>query len=342
MPRYQGPKPSRKLDFPHAADAVGRVPNDTSGYHRQRLPPALSPSPAYDVALSRIRKFAPFPYAAVVLGETGVGKELAAEQLHELSPRHAGPFVAVNCAAVSEQLAESEFFGHIKGSFTGAHRDHPGAFARARGGTLFLDEVGELPLALQAKLLRVLETRRYCPVGAEQELTADVRLVSATHRNLDEMVSRGQMREDFLHRIRVLVVEIPPLRERKPEIGPLMQLFLDSVQTETGKRIELSPDAVAAAKQHLWPGNIRELKHTVQRAAALAHDVITPHAIRPHTRQAAQRGGDITVPRGTYAKMRESMLRTMVSEQGSIRKAATVLGIPRSTLGGWLLGDCAS
>jgi DNA-binding NtrC family response regulator len=268
-------------------------------------------------------------------GESGTGKELAARFLHEASPRRGAAFVAINCAAVVDTLAESELFGHVRGAFTGAHRDHAGAFVRASGGTLFLDEVAELSPALQAKLLRVLETARVSAVGGERETAVDVRVVAATHRDLEAMVATGALREDLYHRLTVLVARIPPLRERREDIPLLLQHFASEAAAELGRPVLVSEDAVQAAVAHEWPGNVRALRNAVLRAGALCDGPIGPGdlvsaAPRPGT------ASSVVLPRGDYATMNRALLLQAVADHGSIRAAARALGIPRSTLGAWL------
>ena len=270
----------------------------------------------------------------LVRGETGTGKELAARALHDHSPRAAGPFVALNCGAIPEGLCESELFGHVKGAFTGAVRAHQGAFTRAGGGTLFLDEIAELPLPLQAKLLRVLETRRLVPLGGEAELPAEARIVAATHQPLETLVAAQRFRGDLFHRLGALQVELPPLRERSDDIPALLEHFAAHLTGELGRPVFLTPAAVAAAVGHAWPGNIRELHNNLLRAAAAADGPLTAADLVPAARAAAPPA--IAVPRGTYAEMHRALLHRVVDEAGSIRKAALQLAVPRSTLAAWL------
>jgi DNA-binding NtrC family response regulator len=301
------------------------------------------------------RKLASLTPPVLVMGETGTGKELVARALHETGDREGRRFVAINCAAIPEQLAESQLFGHVRGAFTGADRAHTGAFVRAHGGTLFLDEVAELPLTSQAKLLRALETGCVTPVGSEHEIPVDVRVVSATHRPIAKMVEAGQLREDLFHRLSVFVLRVPPLRERPQDIPPLLDHFLAQAARELGREVALSREAVDAARRHAWPGNVRALRNAVLRAAALCDGPIGAEALvgpAPSGESAADDArspgfvvgeagsgaevGAIYVPRGDYASMQHSMLRQVVAEAGSIRRAARVLGVPRSTLGAWL------
>lgn len=271
-------------------------------------------------------------------GETGTGKEVAARVIHHASERRGGPFVALNCGAIPETLAESELFGHVRGAFTGAHRDRQGAFCRAAGGTLLLDEIAELPILIQAKLLRVFETDRVLPVGAEREQPIDVRVVAATHRDLEGMIDQGELREDLYHRLGVLSIRLPPLRERPEDIPVLLEHFASQASRELGYPVELTEAAFTAATRHLWPGNVRALRNAVFRAGALADGPIEPADLVPATVSPADLAppGCVVVPRGSYEAMRRIMVKRIVEEEGSVRRAARVLEVPRSTLGNWL------
>jgi DNA-binding NtrC family response regulator len=206
-----------------------------------------------------------------ILGETGTGKELIARTIHERSPRASGPFVALNCAAVPAELIESELFGHEKGSFTGAANRHIGKFEQAEHGTLFLDEIGDMPLAMQAKLLRVLEEGEVERIGAGKPVRVDVRVVVATHRNLQALVRDGKFRQDLFHRIYVFPLSLPSLRERKDDIPALIEHFIAQVCAQNNwKPIEFTADAVAALQNHSWPGNVRELRNVIERLMLLA------------------------------------------------------------------------
>jgi DNA-binding NtrC family response regulator len=338
-PSVANTKLAGRVSSTFAADAA---PRTSSGAHAVLA--MIGRSLAFRRVEMALRRLAMLRRPVLVLGETGTGKELAARFLHELGPRRAGPFVAVNCGAIVDGLAESELFGHSKGAFTGAHRPHAGAFVRADGGTLFLDEVGELPLALQAKLLRVLETSRVHPVGAEADTHVDVRIVCATHRDLEAMVAAGRWREDLYHRLGVLVVDIPPLRDRPEDIPLLLERFAREASDELGRKVELEPTAVALARAHPWPGNVRALKNAVLRAAALVDGPIGPADLLPATgpgpmageRNVAPARASLTVSRSDWASMNRDLLAQAVAEHGSIRRAAVALGIPRSTLGAWL------
>ncbi len=219
--------------------------------------------------LSIIRRAAPTPWTVLISGETGTGKELFARLLHLLSPRREHPFVAINCAAMPENLVESELFGHEKGAFTGASGRRCGHFEIASGGTLMLDEIGELPLGTQAKLLRALQEKKITRVGGEKEIEVDIRLLAVTNRNLSEMVKAGTFREDLFYRLKVIEVEIPPLRSRREDIPELITTFLDRYGL-TG--IKFASDALNTLARYHFPGNIRELEHIVQRTSTLARN----------------------------------------------------------------------
>lgn len=223
-------------------------------------------SPAIREVFRKISLFAPTDAAVVITGETGSGKELVARALHDQSLRPDGPFVAVNCSAISEELLESELFGHEKGAFTGAVRTHRGRFERADGGTLFLDEIGDMPLGTQAKLLRVLEEGTIERVGSEREQRIDVRIVAATNVPLEQAVGAGRFRADLYHRISVLRIHLPPLRERVEDVPYLVEHFLNLFARKYGRRIyRLTPEAVGLLQSYLWPGNIRELRNVLER-----------------------------------------------------------------------------
>jgi DNA-binding NtrC family response regulator len=297
----------------------------------------LGRAPAFTRTLAALHRFAPLDTTVLLRGPTGSGKELAARAIHEHSRRAAGPYVALNCAAIPEGLCESELFGHVRGAFTGAQRPHLGAFQRARGGTLFLDEIGELPLHLQAILLRALETRRITQVGGEHEIPVDVRVIAATHRPLEAWIDSGRFREDLFHRLGVLTVALPALNERSEDIPLLLERFAAAIAEELARPVQLTEEAILAATRHPWPGNIRQLRNALMRAAALCDGPITaadllPPSPHPTRHEAAA----IPIPRGSYAAMNQALLSQVVRESGSIRKAARDLGVPRSTLGAWL------
>ncbi|MGO9339422.1 MAG: sigma-54-dependent transcriptional regulator [Terracidiphilus sp.] len=221
--------------------------------------------------MAQIERVAASESRICIFGETGTGKELVARTLHEKSPRAHGPFVTLNCAAVPAELIESELFGHEKGSFTGAAQRHTGKFEQAHRGTLFLDEIGDMPLAMQAKLLRVLEEGEVERIGAEKPTSVDVRVIVATHRNLQQLVESGGFRRDLYHRVVVFPVELPPLRERSEDLPALVEHFVCQVSAQNGwKPIPFTDAAIGALKQYAWPGNIRELRNVVERLLLLA------------------------------------------------------------------------
>ncbi|MFH2078367.1 MAG: sigma-54 dependent transcriptional regulator, partial [Pseudomonadota bacterium] len=236
--------------------------------------PALEEMIGQSAAMQQLRQqilaVAPTRTTALILGETGAGKELVARAVHENSPRAGATFAAVNCSALAAGLLESELFGHVRGAFTGAHRNRKGLLEVADGGSLFLDEIGDMPLELQAKLLRVLEQGELTPVGSAQPKSVDVRVICATHRELEAEVSAGRFRQDLLFRINVFQLRVPALRQRAEDILPLARHFLQLFSVEHGRvRPELTPEAAAALQAHGWPGNVRELKNEMERAALL-------------------------------------------------------------------------
>ena len=217
-----------------------------------------------------LEKVAPSELTAMITGETGTGKEMVARAIHTASPRKAKPFVVLDCGAIPRDLIESTLFGHEKGSFTGAVSQHQGCFEQANGGTIFLDEIGELPIDMQPKLLRVLENREVKRVGGDRTIKVDVRVVAATNRDLRQMVSNGTFREDLYFRLSVIAVELPPLRERKDDVEKLAGLFLKDISARRNMQLSFSTDATAALGTHNWPGNVRELRNVIERAGSLS------------------------------------------------------------------------
>ena len=296
----------------------------------------LGSSPPMQKLYDQLARVAPTSATVLLVGESGTGKELAAQTIHELSRRRKRPFLAVNCGAISPQLIESELFGHEKGSFTGADRQHQGFFERAHGGTLFLDEISEMNAELQTKLLRVLETGQFMRVGTNTLLTADVRVIAATNRRPDEAVAAGRLREDLYHRLNVFPVHMPPLRDRGTDIELLAQHFLDALNRQERSRKVLSPEAIASLYEHQWPGNVRELKNRIQRAYILADKVISPSApvATPAPAPAADDNELLTVRIGTsLEEVDRRVIEATLAECGNAkRKAADVLGISLKTL----------
>lgn len=228
-------------------------------------------SPALKAMLARIEAVANTPASVLIIGETGTGKELVAHAIHARSARADKPLVKVNCASIPHELFESEFFGHVRGAFTGAHRDRPGRFQLADGGTIFLDEVGEIPLALQGKLLRVLQEKQFERVGDDRTITVDVRVVAATNKDLEEAVEQGEFREDLYYRISVFPVQVPPLRRRGDDVIQLAVHFIEQICREFGRPVpQLTQSDVDALRRYGWPGNVRELKNVIERALILS------------------------------------------------------------------------
>jgi DNA-binding NtrC family response regulator len=225
--------------------------------------------------MAKVERVAPSETRVVILGETGAGKELIARTLHDKSARRSGPFITLNCAAVPAELIESELFGHEKGAFTGAATRHAGKFEQAHGGTLFLDEIGDMPAMMQAKLLRVLEQKEVERIGGDRTIPVDVRVIVATHRNLEELVRKGEFRQDLYHRVFVFPILLPPLRERREDIRLLIDFFALAVAEQNDwKPREITAEAYAELERYAWPGNVRELRNVVERLLLLADDRI--------------------------------------------------------------------
>lgn len=232
----------------------------------------IGESPQIQTLRKTIRKFARSQAPVFIEGESGTGKELVARQIHAQSARGEAPFIAVNCGAIPGELMESELFGHVKGSFTGAVTDNPGLFQAAEGGTMFLDEIADLPLQMQVKLLRVLQEKSIRPVGSQQESSIDVRVISASHKSLSMLVEAGQFRQDLYYRINVIDINVPPLRERKEDLDILVEHILDKQQLDLGQRFQMSSSTLEKLHQYEFPGNVRELENLLERACALCED----------------------------------------------------------------------
>ncbi|HZH55551.1 sigma-54-dependent transcriptional regulator [Yanghanlia caeni] len=307
-------------DEPAAQDAFSRI---------------VGKSPAIQLLCAHIEKVAPTQATVLLVGESGTGKELAAEAIHLASRRRDKPFMAVNCGAISPNLIESELFGHEKGAFTGADRQHKGYFERAHGGTLFLDEITEMSMELQVRLLRVLETGRFMRVGAHDEIAADVRVVAATNRNPEQAVAKGTLREDLYHRLSVFPLELPPLRAREGDILLIAEHFLQALNREYGTVKRFSEEAQQAMLAYHWPGNIRELRNYVYRSYILADDVIkgdfNAFSLDSHS---AGWGSEITVPVGVpLADANRQLILATLKQCGGVKKAAAeMLGISLKTL----------
>src|SRR6185369_13509284 len=245
--------------------------------------------------MAQVERVAASESRVCIWGETGTGKELVARTLHEKSQRRGGPFVTLNCAAIPGELIESELFGHEKGSFTGAASRHAGKFEQAHGGTLFLDEIGDMPAVMQAKLLRVLEQGEVERIGGDRAIPVSVRVVVATHRNLEELVRKGTFREDLYHRVYVFPIVLPPLRERREDIRALVDHFAAQIALQNGwKPRAITPAAYAELEHYSWPGNVRELRNVVERLLLLADDAVEASTVRlalPSTSHAGPASG---------------------------------------------------
>ncbi len=286
-------------------------------------------STALHEVLSIVSRAASTPWTVLIRGETGTGKELIARLLHLLSPKKDGPFIELNCAAVPESLFESELFGHEKGSFTGAHSRRRGVFEQADKGTLFLDEAGELPPAMQAKLLRALQENRITRVGGEQAVEVDVRIVAATNRDLKQMVEQGTFREDLYFRLNVIEVEIPPLRKRKEDIGSLVDFFLQKFASSSS----FESQALHQLTKYNFPGNIRELEHIIQRTITLARSpVIGLRDLPPEIRNFRGEGTGSDLNQRLAEVERQMLLEALENNDGVQTKAAQSLGISERVL----------
>lgn len=298
----------------------------TTVKERQNAP--HSKNPEWQKQLERLPAFASTQYTVLIIGPTGCGKEVLARAIHENSPRRHSALIAINCSALSEQLIESELFGHLKGAFTGAVNDRKGAFEEARGGTLFLDEIGDLPLSLQPKLLRALENHEIRPVGSDKTIRTDVRIVAATHKNLYEKVLKKEFREDLYHRLNVCRLSPPSLIERMEDFEGLLYGMAKE------QRVRFSFQAIERLKNHSWPGNIRELKNLVARASAYYQGIqIDPH----HIDELLDTDTDIThLPLEQLPPLkeieRELIIKNLEKHHGNQRRAAEDLKMPKSTL----------
>lgn len=308
-------------------------------YHalQQKLQPAsfegmVGSSPQMQGVFSFIRKVAPTTAPVLILGESGTGKEMVAQAIHRRSQRKGGPFVAINCNAIPENLLESELFGHEKGAFTGAHQQRDGLIATAGGGTLFLDEIGELPPSIQVKLLRFLQEQRFQRVGGRQEIQMDTRILAATNADLKEGIKSGKFREDLYFRLAVVVVHLPPVRDRGEDVGLLAREFLQMFAAQNGRpSLTFAPEALRAVNRHSWPGNVRELQNRVKRA------VIMADRKRLTADDLELNDPDTEMPIMTLKEARENVEREMIEQAltrhlGKISGAALELGISRPTL----------
>jgi len=299
-----------------------------------RFGPIIGGSASMQRVYDLITRVGPTRSTVLVTGETGVGKELVARMVHELSSRSGGSFVAINCGAVPGSLIESELFGHERGSFTGAERRREGILRQADGGTLFLDEITEMPIELQVKLLRVLETGTFTPVGSDQAVHTDLRVIAATNRDPEKAVEDGKLRHDLLYRLNVFPIEVPGLRERPEDIELLATHFLAELNGSSGTSKRLSDAAVERLRTHPWPGNVRELKNAIERAYILAGEVIEPGHVPLKDGRLPYEGPLLRVSIGSSLEdaERRLILATLDHTRGQKRSAARVLGISVKTL----------
>ena len=302
---------------------------------RYKFSSTIGNTPQMQSLFKTVVHVAPTDASILIQGETGTGKELFANLIHYNSDRSDKPFIALHCAALSEGLLESELFGHEKGAFTGAIREKPGRFALANGGSLFLDEVGEMSQSTQVKLLRVIDTGEFERVGGEKTFRVDVRIIAATNKNLEAEVKKGNFREDLLYRINVIVLNIPPLRERKGDLPLLAEYFLQKYIEKNRKPVrELTPKAVALLQEYDWPGNVRELENVIERAVILSKDdVITPALLPVHIRTGEEIEEQslpiLAIPFGIPMKESEKIIvqETLRRTKGNRTQAAKLLGM---------------
>ena len=304
----------------------------------------LGESSATRHLIEEIQKVAPYKTNVLITGESGTGKELVARTIHNLGPRRDRPWVAINCSAIPRDLMESELFGYVKGAFTGAAQTRLGRLEQAQGGTLFLDEIGDLDLALQTKMLRVLQEREFSPVGSDQVRKVDVRIMAATNRNLKEMVREGKFREDLFYRLDVYSIVAPPLRERRDDVPLLAQVFLHELSADTDKSVSaINPEAMEVLMRYNWPGNIRELHNAIERsllsckgdtigARDLPHTILRSTGAVPATDSLLDNMGSSDLDTWMESVERRAILQALESSSGVQAQAARRLGISERSL----------
>jgi two-component system response regulator AtoC len=296
----------------------------------------IGDSKAMDQIHGLIKQVAPSDSTVLILGESGTGKELVASSIHQHSRRADNPFVRVNCAAIPEGLMESELFGHEKGAFTGAHARKPGKFELADGGAMLLDEIGELPLALQAKLLRVLQESTYERVGGTGTISIDVRILCATSKDLEQAVENGSFRQDLFYRLNVIPMHLPPLRDRKEDIPALTNNFLHEFSIKRGVAMEISPEAMQCLIDYSYPGNVRELKNIIERASVLAPDqeikVDDLPADLLEANEYKEAGESFLISDAVAKTEKQMLLKALAHTKGKKGEAAELLGISRKNL----------
>ncbi|MFN1833664.1 sigma-54-dependent transcriptional regulator [Balneola sp. MJW-20] len=306
-----------------------------------KLQPIIGESQAIKRIKAIIDKVAPSQSRVLITGDNGTGKELVAKWIHEKSPRSSGPFVEINCAAIPEELLESELFGHEKGAFTGADKKRTGKFEQARGGTLFLDEIGDMSLQAQAKVLRALQEEKVTPVGGNQSIKVDVRIISATNKDLSEEISQGKFREDLYHRVGVIPIHIPPLDERKEDIPLIAKSTLENLKDSdiSFSSIQMDESALHALKDRNWPGNVRELQNAIERIGILSSDAqITGDTVHSVLKDRNEENGDLSTLAASsddFQQFKETaekifLIKHLEKNDWNISQTADAIGIQRS------------
>ena len=321
----------RALEMKRLRDDNIRLRKDVNRYFS--FPNIIGESVAMKKVFSLIEKVAATDSTVLILGESGTGKELIATTIHYQSRRKDKPLIKVNCAALPETLIESELFGHEKGAFTGAVKRRPGRFELANGGTIFLDEIGDMSLSTQTRLLRVIQEKTFERVGGTDTLSIDVRIITATNRNLEEEEKAGRFREDLYYRLNVIPVVIPPLRERREDIPELVDFALSKCRNRLAKTVRFSKEAMTALLQYDYPGNVRELENIVERGATLAaSDVIEKDDLPSVIFKKTESNGSLSLAEVVAGAEKEHIIRTLGLANGNKTKAAELLGISRKTL----------
>jgi DNA-binding NtrC family response regulator len=316
----------------------GQRPREGRTSGKSQAAPVIGSCGGLRQVMEMVEQVAPARSAVLLVGETGTGKEVIAQSIHDASPRHSAPFVTVNCAALPEGLLEAELFGYERGAFTGAVGPRPGRFEVADGGTLFLDEIGEAPLAIQAKLLRVLQEGRFERLGSNKTLQVDVRIIAATNRDLRRAIEERRFREDLFYRLDVITIELPPLRSRRGDLPALLEHFLRKYAAENRKTVSgFAPEAIETMLAYDWPGNVRELENAVARAVVLTRSPVIPFELLPPSlrrEQAVSLREEMVFPVGTSLEQMErvAIQRTLELTGGQKERAASLLGIGVATL----------
>jgi len=324
---------SKELGPPEDAGSGNITHTEVSGFHS-----LIHIEEGMKAVIRRAEKVAKSDVSVLIRGESGTGKEVLAKAIHSAGSRAAKPFITINCGAIPENLLESELFGHKRGAFTGAVESKPGLFQMAHTGTVFLDEVGELPLNLQVKILRVLQEGEFLCVGDVQTVHVDVRIIAATNRNLEVALEDGTFRQDLFYRLNVVPIEIPPLRRRPGDIAPLVKHFLKEFE-KAARPIEITPESMRLLQSHNWPGNVRELQNAVEHAAVLCeNNIITPADLPDIIQHGSEPGEDISSsatndPLTLEDMERRSIVAALTKTGGNQTRAARILGITRRTLG---------